>query len=504
MKPASLDDRPPEAPDPAQTPGSERYLLSHLGWLAWAERIARRAERRVPAYREFVAPRERHRTFKERPVTSKESYILRFPASQVLAEDQRNVFAIFRSSGASGRAMYWPYLRFPARYAGWNMQYFLEYCFAIRHKKTLAIVADALGSWMGGDELPWVLKCVSMRVRYHFSVITPGNNQPETIEIINDLEPRVDQIILFLCPSYVPYLQLQAESMGKRLPLDKLRYLVFGEPIPESLRMRLQADAGVPPHEPFMLSLYASADTGMLGVESPASVALRKLLTLNEELASELGFSQPIPHLFHYAAPDAYLETLGGELCVTRWQGVPIVRYNLHDRARLYRWRALREAVLKSNSIAAADEPWREVIRKSPRIFSDLIALEGRSDALIFGGSNFSAAMLDEVVHAPALQSVLSGMYKVRAGWRGSRQVLEWDLELRPGTTVDAANSGRVYDGLIQGLCRVQSGFRNNWGNMYAAFDSDPARRILELRWHPWPQLSRELDTRPKRSTILD
>jgi phenylacetate-CoA ligase len=171
----------------------------------------------------------------------------------------------------------------------------------------------------------------------------------EIIDIITDVEPRVDLIVLFLCPSYIRYLQLRAESLGKTLPLSKLRYMVLGESIPECMRMSLQARAGVPPHEPFMLSSYASADTGMLGIESPSSVALRKLLTLNEGLAAELGFSQPVPHLFHYCAPDAYLETIDGELCVTRWQGIPIVRYNLHDRVRLYRWRTPRGAVLKSN-----------------------------------------------------------------------------------------------------------------------------------------------------------
>jgi hypothetical protein len=47
----------------------------------------------------------------------------------------------------------------------------------------------------------------------------------------------------------------------------------------------------------------------MQGIESLESVALRRLLTLNEGLASELGFSEPIPHLFHYCAPDANLES---------------------------------------------------------------------------------------------------------------------------------------------------------------------------------------------------
>jgi phenylacetate-CoA ligase len=278
--------------------------------------------------------------------------------------------------------------------------------------------------------------------------------------------------------------------------------MLFGEPISERVRMSLQARAGVPPQEPFMLSSYASADTGMLGIESLESVALRRLLTLNEGLASELGFSEPVPHLFHYAAPDAYLETIGGELCVTRWQGIPIVRYNLHDRVRMYRWRALRKAVLESNSIATRDEPLREVIRKRHMILPDLIAVEGGSDALILCGSKFPESMLDEAIRTPGLESVLTGMYMARLGSRDNQQFLEFDLELRPGVTLDAEAADRVYDELVQALCRVQAEFRNDWKDVYRAFDRDPSRRILQLQWHPWPVLSRGFEGLPKHSSI--
>jgi phenylacetate-CoA ligase len=398
--------------------------------------------------------------------------------------------------------LYWPCLRSHDRYAAWGTRRFLESCLAIHRKRTLAIVGAALGSWIGGDHISWLLKSASLRSRYSFSVFAPGNNHAEIIDIITEVEPRVDLIILFITPSYIRYLHLRAESLGKTLPLSKLRYLVTGEPIAEQVRMSLQAHASVPPHEPFMLSFYGSADTGMLGIESPSSVALRKLLTLNEGLAAELGFSQPVPHLFHYCAPDAYVETIDGELCVTRWQGIPIVRYNLHDKARLYRWRTLRAAVLKSNLIQTSDEPLREVIRKSWTILPDLIAVEGRSDGLILGGSNVSEAMLDEVVRTRALESVLTGMYKARLGLVDGQQILELDLELRPGVTVDAEGADRVYDALIQSLCRVQPELRGDWENIHRVFDRDPSRRILQLRWHPWPVLSREVEALPKRCSI--
>lgn len=425
--------------EPARSGLVEQLSVPSLGWRFLAERIARRAERGVAAYRQFVAEGERQHGFDDRPVTSKANYILRFPTSQLLAQAGRS-FAIFRSSGASGKAVYWPYLKLPARYAAWGMRRFLKASFAIHRKRTLAVVGVALGSWVGGDQISWVLKSAALRARYNLSVFTAGTNHAEILEIIADAEPRVEQIILFVCPSHIPHLHLRAEALGKTLPLDKLRYIITGESIPESVRLALQARAGVPPHEPFMFSLYASADTGILGAESLESVALRKLLTLNEGLASNLGFSQPIPHFFHYAALDAYLESMGGELHVTRWQGIPIVRYNLQDRARFYSWRALRRAVLKSGSIANSDEPLRQVIRNSRPMLSDLIALEGRSDALILGGSNFSQAMLDEVVGAATLGSYLTGMYMAGLVLLDGLPALSLELELLPGVTLSPAD----------------------------------------------------------------
>ena len=169
---------------------------------------------------------------------------------------------------------------------------------------------------------------------------------------------------------------------------------------------------------------------------------------------------------------------------------------------RFYRWRALRRAVLKSKSIAAADGPLREVVRRGRMLLSDLVAVEGRSGTLIILGSNFSEADLDEAIRTPSLADVLTGAYKARIGASGGRQFLEFELELRPGVTLDAEAAERVYRELVHSLGRVQPEFRNDWEKIYRSFDHDPAQRILRLEWHPWPELSRELEDRPKRSSI--
>jgi hypothetical protein len=42
----------------------------------------------------------------------------------------------------------------------------------------------------------------------------------------------------------------------------------------------------------------------------------------------------------------------------------------------------------------------------------------------------------------------------------------------------------------VQELGRVQPEFLDDWRNMYAAWDHDPARRILQIHCVEWPGLS--------------
>lgn len=422
---------------------------------------------------------------------TKDSYVRAFETSELLANDLQNAFAVFSSSGSSGSAHYWPQLRSQSRYAPLALRYLLQMNFSIHKKKTMAIVAGALGSWIGGDYLSWILKSIAVKARYAFCVFAPGKQPDEIVEAITSNTLGVEQFILFLCPSDIPHLCFRAEALGKVIPSSRLRYVVTGEPIPEPVRMSLQEKAGVPQAEPFMISIYGSTDTGVLGAESAGSVALRKLLTLNDSLAEHIGLSSPIPHLFHSFAPNVYMETIERELCVTRWQGIPIVRYNVRDRVSLYRWRAVRRAILESKLISPEQEPYREAVRATNRFFGDLIALHGRTDrCIIIGGSNLTEPILDDAVRSGSLQDFLTGQYRAQVVYRGNRQLLELQLEHKPGVVIDSAITQFVYCALIERLGQLQPEFKRDWETVYQYSDGSPARRVLQIEWREWPSLS--------------
>jgi len=482
-------------------------LQPTLGSIETAQKIAQRAAQQVPGYHKFLAHHQvsPEAKFDQLPLTDKAGYLEQFPFHELVGEDFTQTFNIFSSSGSSGRAFYWPQLKSSHRASEARLKQLLESTFAIHQRQTLAMVGLALGSWIGGDYFSWLLKSFAINTPYPFAVFSPGNKHDEIIAMLRSASPFVDQFILACCPSAIGHLILRAEQAGTPLPLEKMRYLVIGEPFPEVLRAGLEKRAKVPSGEALMLSIYGSADTGVLGFESRASVALRKLAHAEPAIAVELGLGRVIPHFFHQADPEAYLETVEGELCITKWQGIPLVRYNLHDSARLYHW----------PNIASRFPDWTQrfptlgpmlqrLSQLAPLPLPGLVAITGRADScLILCGTNITEAMFDEAVRTYDLAHVLTGAYQARLLLENGRQRLGLTLEYHPeqGTPEEVIEA--IYPKLIQALGRVQPEFQDDWASIYRTWDGDPDQRILKLDLMPWPEMSRGLESKIKQRGVL-
>ncbi|MBW4497686.1 MAG: hypothetical protein KME26_32420 [Oscillatoria princeps RMCB-10] len=485
---------------------NREFLKNALGAKEIAEQVAERAQRAVPAYKRFL---EKHglkggEPFDRLPQSDKESYILAYPFEELLADNSEEIFAIFRSSGSSGKSFYWPSLKSTYQSSPAAFRAFLEGMFAVHQKKTLAIVGFALGSWVGGNYFSWALKNIAIETPYPFWVFSPGSHPDEILELICKMNPFVEQFILFLVPSTISYINLKASQLKQDIPFSKIRYMVTGEPFPESVRASLQKRAGVGDNTRFMFSFYASADTGTLGVESLASVTLRKLLYRNIALANSLGIESPTPHFFHLFVGDVYLETADGHLCVTRWQGIPLVRYMLYDRVALYSWKELKHAILTSDMLNSEDAALVKILSAASDRLPDLLAVTGRGDSsLIFGGSNFMEYMLDAAVKCEELDDILTGLYRARIIYEEERQYLEFDLEIREGVSDDRATIERVYHSIVRSIGRLNLEFLNKWKAVYSAWDSNPDKRIFRINFVPCPGLSQATETSIKQRGIV-
>lgn len=482
-----------------------RMDIDHLGSPENARNILCRAEEAVPAYRHFLTlcPPSEQAGLDAYPVTDKASYLRQYPYQELLGDDAHDSFTIFASSGSSGASFFWPQLRSGHQQVIPRLRQFLETSFQIQNRTTMAIVGLALGSWIGGEHMSWALKSLALTVDYPLCVFSPGSNHEEIIRMIVSSDPYVEQFILYLCPSAIAHIRLRADEAGTVLPLHKIRFVVLGEAFPESVRSSLQRQAGLPESATVMLSIYGSADTGVLGVESAASVALRRVLVEHPALADELGIGTVVPHFFHGIAPDAYLETRAGELLITRWQGVPLLRYNLHDSARLLSWKHTRRGVLELLADSNNKSASAELLERAGDDLPDLLAVAGRSDStLILCGTNISEPMLDSAVRCGELEPYLTGVYRARIDYDGDRQRLCLDLEFRQVCELSSGQIDQVYGLLVRSLGLVQPEFMDDWRNVYHLWDHDPAKRILDLRCSHWPALSNALSAGIKHRGI--
>jgi phenylacetate-CoA ligase len=481
------------------------FLKTTLGSKEIAEKICEKAKK-IPAYQKFIAQHgyQEGTPFEQLPQSDKQSYPLAYPFEELLANEKDDLFYIIRSSGSSGQSFYWPQIKSSYRYSVGSLRGFLESSFAIDKKQTLAIVALNLGGWIGGDSFSWILKNIAIETPYPFFVFSPGSDCNEILEVISKITPIVDQIILFIVPSMIAHLHLNANRHNQSLALEKLKYIILGEPFPESQRISLQKKAGIDETEAFMFSLYGSADTGGLGVESLATIAVRQLLHQNTNLAISLGIDIPIPHFFHFLESDTFLETIDGNLCVTRWQGIPLVRYILYDRVMFYSWKDLKEAIITSDKLSTANQKLLNIIASSSNELPDVIAVTGRADkCLIIGGANITEYMLDAVIKCEELHDILTGLYQAKIVDHEEIQHLYLTLEMRENILVNEEINHRIDNCIITNLCQIEPYFLAAWQNMYRYGENDKNTQFLQLNLVPWPTLSKATETSIKQRGII-
>jgi len=467
--------------------------LSCYGNKDAARQMPLRAWDEVEAYRKFLniygLTDITKLPFEELPFTDKQNYYSRWPyISLVPPSHWPSIYFMFRSSGSSGRPLYWPQLKIQYGEFDRHFEHDLIRLFQIENKPTLAIVGLALGSWIGGDLFSWALKNIALRSTYPLTVFSCGNQHEEILEIITKAHKTFKQILIFFCPSAIGHLFFLAQQSKIVLPYSKLRFITIGEPFSETLRQNLNRKCHVVLPETALASGYGTADTGAIGMESLRSIGLRVLLHNSKALREALGISETVPNLYHIYARDAYLETVEKELIITRWQGIPLIRYNLHDKSEILRWRAINN-VIKDIKFDNEYRPLQALVVNNPNL-PDLLAIYGRSDQTVFlCGTNISEMMLSESMQDEELLRMSSGNFYVIISEERGRQRLHWHIELNYGKKPSLKLQEFFYKTLIQRLGQLQPEFAVDYGNIYRRWDNSPRERIFDIRLYPWKML---------------
>jgi phenylacetate-CoA ligase len=296
-----------------------------------AQRAARIALRRVPAYRAFVE----HAGWRDDPalgpaawvatlpVTDKETYIRPFPVADRCLDGRLPAVGtqIDESSGSSGTPFNWVRSGRELAEVHRSLAQLARRTFSGR---IVGINAFSMGAWATGTNVGEAMRLIGI-------VKSPGPDIDKILETFEFLGPGY----VYVVTGYPPFLAELLDA-GSSRGFDWARFrmygIVGGEGMSEQLRDRLERAFIA------VYSAYGASDLDIgVAAEFPLSVALRRAAAERPELRRALFGDDPrLPMVFQYNPYDYYVETNADrELLVTVNRLAllsPRIRYNIHDQ----------------------------------------------------------------------------------------------------------------------------------------------------------------------------
>lgn len=280
-----------------------------------------------------------------------------------------------------------------------------------------------MGAWLGGTY--HLQAMMDLRARGHrITTITPGADLEAGARVLRELAPRFEQTIVQGYPPLVREVLERAAGRGVDLCALDLRLVVSGEPI--SVAWRDYVVGLIGQTKEHVRSIYGSADTRAIAVETPATIALRRLATPGSRLWRELYGDEAVtaPMLVEYDPRLRHVETGDdGMLLFTLDGTLPLIRYQLGDLG----------AALSSTELRARAE--QAVGRALPDLPAGpcLVVHSRRDIAAIFNGANIYPHDIHAALEQPALRSHLTGKFvlTVREAPGSLRPVLDLAVECK-------------------------------------------------------------------------
>ncbi len=418
----------------------------------------------VPAYQDWLA---RHGVAPDSigcladvsrlPLMTKPGYMQGYPLAQRcrhgrLADCDR----VAVSSGSTGQPTFWPRgLSHEAEIAVRFEQVFRD-SFRAHERSTLAVVCFALGNWVGGlftTSCCWHLA----RKGYPLMVATPGNNKDEIFRIVRTLAPEFEQIVLLGYPPFVKDVIDAGQAEGIDWACYRVRMVFAGEVFSEEWRAELVRRAGSTAPAFDTASLYGTADGGVLGNETPFTIAARRFLARHPAAARELFGESRLPTLVQYDPRSRYFDVHEETLVVSGDGGVPLMRYHIADKGGVIGFESMRQFLREHGAEAGiAAELGNAVVRPLPLVF-----VFGRADFTVsFYGANIYPENVAVGLEQPEVIDWVTGKFVLEVeSAKDGNPCLRVTVELRPGVVEDADKAGRLAASIRTQLLRLNSEF---------------------------------------------
>lgn len=421
----------------------------------------------VPAYRQFLQDQavnptviSDYQSFQTLPLTTKANYMQVYSLpTRCLGGSLKGADRIAVSSGSTGQPTFWP------RSAAYELDVAVRFeqvfhdSFHAHECSTLAVVCFALGNWVGGlftTSCCWHLA----RKGYPLLVATPGNNKAEILRVVRELSPHFEQTVLLGYPPFVK----DVIDAGNAEGMDWASYhpkLVFaGEVFSEEWRSLVCQRIGSSSPCQDTASLYGTADGGVLGNETPLSIAIRRWLANHPAAAHSLFGEARLPTLVQYDPLSRFFETHEGTLVVSGENSVPLLRYHIADKGGVISYEDMRD-FLKSHDVPSLGELGLDPAdphRKLPFVY-----VFGRADFTIsYYGANIYPENVAIGLEQPDLMALVTGKFvlETQEDADGDKQ-LHIAVELLPDVVAKPDLAQRIAESIRSQLLRLNSEFAN-------------------------------------------
>lgn len=427
-----------------------------------ALKLFKQAATRVPAYKDFLQSHDidyrqinTPEDYQKIPVVTKENYFKKYPIRELVWDgDVEAARIISMSSGSSGQPFLWPRGNESTEDAYKILDDLYAKVYQTRKKSTLCINAYAMGTWIAGTYMLSALYKLADN-GHKIVTVTPGINKEEIIQIIQRLGDQFDQILIM---GYAPFIKDTIETavdQGIDLSTCDLKFMFSSEFITETWRSYVLEQVKKGKDSESSLCLYGAADAGIIGMETPLIIHLRKIIATKPALQEALfPGSRVLPTIVYYQPELRFIEEVDQKFIFTMNSTIPLIRYDLLDEGRLLTYAQFTDAIKAAGVKIPSNLHTYESF--------PILALYGRSDvAAMFYGVNIYPENIRVALEQAEIQQYVTGKFVVRTEFDSSQHQSLWiDIELRKNVIISSAIEKIMLTGITDSLKTHNSEYR--------------------------------------------
>jgi phenylacetate-CoA ligase len=427
--------------------------------------LFQRAAKEVPAYKDFLATHgvnakkiKSTDDFVHVPVMQKATYLRQYPLKDlVFPGTAGTLHTLSASSGSTGKPYLWPRGEAHELEGALIHETIFNQFFGVgKRSRALAIVCFSMGTWIAGTYTLASIKELAAK-GYDVQVITPGIDKQTLFDVLGDLLPRYETIILAGYPPYIKDVLDEGAKGGIVWKNNQMRLLLAGEGISEEFRDYLAKQAGISDAGRNIITLYGTADAAIVAHETPISNFIREVANHRAAARQALFLDERLPSVGQFNPKDKYIEALGRSIIFTTDWGIPLIRYGIGDEGGVLPYAAARDLLEETVPGALKKFQHPGLHWKLPFVY-----LFGRSDLT---ASLYAVLIYPEHIkaglRARSVASKLTGKFVMSTEYRKSQdQYLLIRLELAKGVKPTPALAEAVQKAVMKALQRRNIEFR--------------------------------------------